>query len=148
MKQNFVSKSREETQNLAKDMARELMGGDIILLYGDLGAGKTTFMQGLAEGLGIKQRIISPTFIIMRKYEISVMSKALSIKNVYHLDLYRVSSESDLEGLGLQEILEDKNAIIAIEWPEKLGSFLPEKRIEIRLNTISDNEREIRINKV
>jgi tRNA threonylcarbamoyladenosine biosynthesis protein TsaE len=69
----------------------------------------------------------------------------LSVKVLYHLDLYRIHSEQDLKTIGLSEILEDKDGVVAIEWPEKLASFLPEKRIEIRFNTSSENEREIQI---
>jgi len=129
--------STEETQRVAKNLASSMNGGEAILLYGNLGAGKTTFMQGFAQGLGIQSRVTSPTFIIMRKYE--------GAKTLYHIDLYRTESNADLEGIGMQEILEDKNAVVAIEWPEKLGSFLPEKRIEIRLEPISENERKIEI---
>lgn len=134
----MTTKSAQETREFGKEFAQSMQGGEIILLSGDLGAGKTTFMQGFAEGLGISQRIISPTFIIMRSYDIGG-----KVQTLYHIDLYRTESEADLEGLGIREILHDKKAVVAIEWPEKLGSMLPEKRIEIRLETISENERKI-----
>ena len=138
MNQTIVTKSPEETQALAHEFAKSLKDGAVVLLFGNLGAGKTSFMQGMAQGLGIKQRIISPTFIIMRKYDDQG-------SRLYHIDLYRTDSKADLESLGLEEVLQEKNAIVAIEWPEKLGSFLPEKRIEIRFETISENERKIEI---
>lgn len=136
MQKTLITKSATETQLLAKELATTMKGGEVLLLYGDLGAGKTTFMQGFAEGFGIQHRITSPTFIIVREYQ-------QNQKNLYHIDLYRTESDADLEGLGMREILQDKSAVVAIEWPEKLGSFLPEKRIEIRFETISENERKI-----
>lgn len=164
MKQQAITKSAEETQKFAEELASTLKCGGVLLLYGNLGAGKTTFMQGFARGLGIEQRIISPTFVIVRKYESSLSSRMdmrdLSEKNeisqevrnditsLYHIDLYRTESDADLESIGIQEILDDKNAVIAIEWPEKLGNFLPEKRIEILFETKSENEREITVSYV
>jgi len=145
MNQKIITKSFEQTQSFAQEFANTLKGGDILLLFGDLGAGKTTFMQGVAKGLDISQTALSPTFIIMRSYEVSNNEE---IKNLYHLDLYRINSEHDLDGLGMQEIFVDNKSIVAIEWPEKLGKMLPEKRIEIRLKYISDEEREITINQI
>ncbi|HYK08115.1 MAG TPA: tRNA (adenosine(37)-N6)-threonylcarbamoyltransferase complex ATPase subunit type 1 TsaE [Candidatus Eisenbacteria bacterium] len=135
--------SAQETQHAGKIFAKKLVGGDTILLYGNLGAGKTTFVQGLAKGLGIEKRIISPTFIIVRRYEVLNSSsseqsesrssrQARTIKWLYHIDLYRTQTEDDVKGLGIDEILQEKDAIVAIEWPEKLGSFLPKKRWELR----------------
>lgn len=159
--QIITTKSAEETQTFAQEFASSLKSEEVLLLYGNLGAGKTTFMQGFAKGLGIEQRIISPTFVIVRKYEFSFSSRMnmrdISEKNkisqqvqnditsLYHIDLYRTESDADLESIGIQEILEDKNVIVAIEWPEKLGKYLPKKRIEIGFNTIGENERRIRV---
>ena len=159
--QVITTKSAEETQMFAQELASTMEGGAVLLLHGNLGAGKTTFMQGFAKGLGIEQRIISPTFVIVRKYEASLSSRMdmrdLSekdeisqqarndITSLYHIDLYRTESDADLESIGVQEILEDKSAIVVIEWPEKLGKYLPEKRIEIRFNTNGENGREISI---
>ena len=139
MKQIIHTNSAEETQEFAQVLGRKLHGGDILLLFGDLGAGKTTFMQGLAKGLGIDHRVTSPTFIIMRKFDISEGY----IQALYHLDLYRTETDADLEGIGLREILQNHRFITAIEWPEKLRSFLPEKRIELHFKTLSEHEREI-----
>lgn len=132
----FITEDFEKTQELGEKFARELKAGDIICLYGDLGSGKTTFTQGLAKGLGIKNRIISPSFIIVRKYK-------LIDKNFYHIDLYRVENERDIEGLGLDEIFDDKNSIIVIEWAEKLGFKLPKERIDIYFENLDDDKRKI-----
>lgn len=139
-----LTKKPSETQDVGIQLAKEILlqeGPNIILLYGDLGAGKTTFMQGFAKGLGIEKRIISPTFIIVRKYEVQ------NNKELYHVDLYRTQTEDDLKGLGIGEVLENESAIVAIEWPEKLGSFLPEKRWELHFETVGENERSITIEK-
>ncbi|HET9946564.1 MAG TPA: tRNA (adenosine(37)-N6)-threonylcarbamoyltransferase complex ATPase subunit type 1 TsaE [Patescibacteria group bacterium] len=136
----FITQSSAQTQLIAEEFAKKLVGGDIILLKGDLGAGKTTFVQGLANGLGIKRRIISPTFIVMRSYE-------LQENMFYHIDLYRMTSQQDIEGLGLLQLFEDKHAILAIEWPEKLGNLIPKKYTEISCTWISENSRKIEIKK-
>lgn len=146
----YTTRSVEQTQNLAKDFAKNLKGGDVIVLYGDLGYGKTTFVQGVAEGLGIQQRIISPTFILVREYEIknkkeNIKNTNKKVKRFYHIDLYRIESAKDIQGLGLEEILNDKNVIVAIEWAEKLGSLLPNKRIDIYFEYLSENKRKINI---
>lgn len=140
MNDTYVTSSYQETQHLGEDIAKKLSPGDVVALYGDLGAGKTTFMQGLAKGLGITHRIISPTFIIVRKYE-------LNAKRLYHIDLYRTETVADLEGIGLEEILSDREAIIAIEWPDKMGKLLPKNRLEIQFKWINENERKITIRK-
>ena len=138
-----ISSSYLETQEIGREFAKTLRSGSVVCLYGDLGAGKTTFIQGLARGLGIKNRIISPTFIIVRKYNIRIKDKGLMIKNFYHIDLYRIDTASDIEGLGLGEILSSKDSIVAIEWAEKLGSKLPKQRTDIYFENIDDDKRQI-----
>ena len=162
--------SEEILSSLARvkrGFARRPLASEIICLYGDLGNGKTTFVQGLAEGLGIKQRIISPTFTIVREYEMPVYSSSEGVPdgtpesrsstddssrqariiNFYHIDLYRIQSENDLKTIGIEEILSDNSAIVAIEWAEKLGSLLPEKRWEARFDYIDENKRKISLQK-
>lgn len=140
----FITKTAEETQELGRSFANELKPGDIVAMYGELGSGKTTFIQGLAKGFGIARRIISPTFIISRSYKLSLKRRPLSsVNNFYHIDLYRVESERDLESVGIKEILSDRNAIVAIEWAEKLGSALPKKAMTIHFRYVNDKKREI-----
>lgn len=161
----YTTASIEETQQLAKDFAKNLKGGDILGLYGDLGAGKTTFVQGIAEGLGIDKRIISPTFVIVKQYKIKnrnvILASAASPESngdpgqarmtenfpsiFYHIDLYRIQDQNDIKGLGIEEIINDRNNIVAIEWAEKLGDLLPKKRIDIYFEYISENKRMIKI---
>jgi tRNA threonylcarbamoyladenosine biosynthesis protein TsaE len=143
MKTPIRTKKYEETRQLAKEFAASLRGGEIIALYGDLGAGKTTFAQGLAEGLGITTHVNSPTFILLRTYRI--MNHESRIKDFYHIDLYRIEDAADIASLGLEEILGQKDAVIAIEWPERMGSLLPKDIIDIQFEYIGENERKITI---
>jgi len=101
----------------------------IIALAGDLGAGKTTFVQGFLRGLGIKKKITSPTFILIKNYSITQLS---NYQNVYHLDCYRIKKASELSKIGLKEILECPQNIILIEWAEKIKRILPKNTIWIK----------------
>jgi len=134
----IVTKSGQETQKLGEKIANTLRNGGVVALYGELGSGKTTFIQGFARGLGIKQRIVSPTFVFIRQYYLP--SK---IYHLYHIDLYRIEKPEEAKGLGLEEILSDPNAIVAIEWAEKVSDILPEKRIDIKFEVLNENERKI-----
>ncbi len=128
MKKN-ITNSDHETKKLGEAFAQALKPGDVVFIYGDLGFGKTTFVKGVAKGLGIKTRIISPTFPIIRKH-----------KNLYHIDLYRIESERQLDDLGLQEIIEDKCSIKLIEWPEKLQlNGRKHWSVRFELDTVQDN---------
>lgn len=151
--QTIITKNFTQTQNLGKKFAEKLTNGGIVALYGNLGSGKTTFIQGFAKGLGIKNKIISPTFIIVRKYEINLKSSISNLKSFYHIDLYRIENEAGLQGLGLEEILNDASNIVAIEWPEKIEKFLPDKTIKINFEYLPSgmighekDERRIKIN--
>lgn len=147
MEEVFSTKSIEETQKLAQDFAKKIASGGVVLLYGNLGAGKTTFVQGLAKGLGITHRIISPTFIILRTYEIPSLSSRAKSRDLYHVDLYRLESEKEIEGLGLVDLLKNSDNIIVIEWPERMGTLLPKNAWKISIETTGENEREITIKK-
>ena len=129
----FISHSEKETKNLAKKLAKKLTG--VIALIGELGSGKTTFAQGFAAGLGIKEKIISPTFVLIRQHRIPKTEKTL-----YHIDLYRI--EEDFSKLGLKEILENPNNIILIEWAEKLKD-LPKSATKILIKKQDANKRVI-----
>jgi tRNA threonylcarbamoyladenosine biosynthesis protein TsaE len=142
---SIITKNFEETRELGEKIIQKLNDTNILALYGNLGSGKTTFVQGLAKGLGIDQKIISPTFIIVRKYELSIKNKELRLKNFYHIDLYRIENEGDIKGLGLEEILDDKTNIVAIEWPEKIENILPNKIMRLYFEYLGNNKREIKI---
>ncbi len=145
MTKTFFSNSFTETQKIGEKIAHTLKGGDVITLEGNLGSGKTTFVQGLARGLGIKQHMISPTFIIVRKYNLPTITNALRTKHFYHIDLYRIESEKDIQGLGLEEIIKDPESIIAIEWPEKIDKILPKHKIDIHFEYLEDDKRKIEL---
>jgi tRNA threonylcarbamoyladenosine biosynthesis protein TsaE len=135
----------KQTQKIGFDFAKTLKGGEVLALYGDLGSGKTTFVQGLAKGLGIDRPIISPTFIIMRTYQVRISNQESRIKELYHLDLYRIESEKDVQSLGLLELSGQRENVVAIEWPDKIENLLPEKRINMYFKYLGDDTREIRI---
>ncbi|OGY25336.1 MAG: tRNA (adenosine(37)-N6)-threonylcarbamoyltransferase complex ATPase subunit type 1 TsaE [Candidatus Woykebacteria bacterium RBG_16_44_10] len=147
----FISKSAKSTQTFAKSLAKKIRPGDILALYGSLGAGKTTFVQGLAAGLGYKARVFSPTFIFVRPYKLAnskqqtANSNKRKIKILYHIDLYRVEKETDLKTIGIEEFLTDNDAVSVIEWPEKIENKLPIKTIKIKIEVISENERRIKV---
>lgn len=153
-KQIIISKNVEKTQKIAKDFVQSIKSGAFLALYGNLGSGKTTFTQGLAKGLGINRRIISPTFTIIRSYKFksSIFAKATADKQnfktnrFFHIDLYRIEDQKNLESLGIGEVLNDPQNIVVVEWAERLGKLLPEKRIDIKLEYLRDeNKRKITI---
>lgn len=141
METTFVSTSYEETRAIAHQFASKLEKGTTICLYGDLAAGKTTFTQGLGQFFGIN-RIVSPTFIIMRQYPVT---NHPVIKTFFHLDLYRLNSVEDIHAFDVDEIWSDPENILVIEWPEKFLEILPQKRFDIYFKAKSENEREIKI---
>lgn len=116
-----------------------MKGGEILGLVGDLGAGKTTFVQGLADGLNIKERLISPTFILLREY------RRASGVNLYHVDLYRLETvtETELEGLGILDFAKDKRNVILIEWAEKARGLLPANTIWVEFENLGRDRRKI-----
>ena len=122
-----------ETISLARQVAEECHAPTVICLYGELGSGKTTFVQGFAKALGITSRLLSPTFIIVRRYQIPKKSEVL-----YHIDLYRTNSAKEVEGVGRAEILSDPYAYVLIEWADKLGSMMPKKRLDVHCR-VEDN---------
>ncbi len=136
--QEITSKSIKDTELLAQKIAKRIQAGGVLLLKGDLGSGKTTFTQLLAKSLGITRRISSPTFIIMRTYP-------LEDRHFYHLDLYRTESVRDIEGLGVEEVLQNPHNIVVIEWPEKLGELTPKNALTLEFTYLDDTTREIKI---
>lgn len=119
----FNVASVEDTWSVARDFAKQLTSGDVVCLEGDLGAGKTTFTQGLCAALGAEGRVTSPTFCIVREHPLSNPGHAAP-PLIVHMDLYRLSGEDDVEDIGWDEYLSRK-AIIVVEWPERAGSLIP-----------------------
>ena len=132
-----ITRNPEETMNLAAELAAELEDHAIITLQGDMGSGKTCFVRGLALALGIECTVNSPTFTIVNEYQGS--------RQLYHVDLYRLTSPEDILAFGFEELLE-KRAVIAIEWAEHAGDLIPDQSIDIALKCLDKpDEREIRI---
>lgn len=137
-----VTNSPQKTKALAQTFAKNLKPGDIVCLLGDLGTGKTTFVQGLAKGLGVTRRILSPSFVFIREYDFD------KNKKFYHVDLYRLENEKRVEGLGLEEVFRNKNSIVVIEWANRIKKLLPLRRIEINFfYGAKKNQRKIAINR-
>ena len=132
----FHTQSEDDTIALGERLAAELPAKAVVLLIGNLGAGKTTLAKGIVKGLGAARpdEVSSPTFTLIHEYSPSV----------YHVDLYRLDSAAQLATLGLEEIF-DRNAVVLIEWGEKFLARMPEERIEIRLRATGENSREIEI---
>lgn len=131
-------KNLGQAEKFAKNLSKKIEKGDVLAFYGDLGSGKTTFINFLAKSLGIKRRLISPTFVILKSYK-----KKDFIFN--HADLYRINSEREIVDTGLPELLSDRKSITAIEWAEKMEKYLPRNTIRIYMRYIDQDTREIRI---
>jgi len=133
----------EQTIAIGKQLAAMLSGGDIILLSGDLGAGKTTFTKGLAEELGVSDTITSPTFSIMNVYEAHTNA---AITQVVHIDAYRLEAEDDMIAIGVEDYLGAKKTICIIEWPERIPKILEAYTpIQVSITHGSGDERTILI---
>ncbi len=134
--------SLQETKNYAIKLANELSEGDILCLYGELGAGKTALTKGLAEGLGIHEEITSPTFTLMNIYD--VKSNKNGIKQLIHFDTYRLKDEQEMIGIGAEDYLGTPGTVCVVEWPEKIEGLLFEKKLKkITIKHLGGNEREI-----
>lgn len=134
------TKTERETFDFGLILAKKLKGGEVLALSGDLGAGKTKLLQGLAKGLGVKGRVNSPTFNILKLYKVYRNPK---VKLFCHIDAYRLSSGKSLLSLGIEEYFLNKKAVTAIEWAEKVKKILPKKTKVIRIKIVDEKTREI-----
>ena len=134
----FRTSSEEETIALGERLAAEIGPRGVVLLIGNLGAGKTTLAKGIAQGLGAcaPEEVSSPTFTLIHEYGDPV--------RVYHVDLYRLEESRQVEAIGLRELF-DREAMVMIEWGERFPELLPQDRVEIRLARLENDEREIRL---
>lgn len=150
MQKEFITQNFKETKKLGKLLASELSGGEVICLSGELGAGKTTFTQGLLEGLGAEKPYTSPTFVVMKHYKISNKSKnsirqpADKIQNIYHIDAYRIS-EKDLLNLGWEEIISGENNVSIVEWADRVKKIIPKRAIWINFEWLDENRRKVSV---
>jgi len=134
----IITHNEKETFNFGLELGKKCQGGEVFVLSGNLGAGKTRLIQGLAQGLGIKTGITSPTFNILKIY-----TAAGRVKRLCHIDAYRLQSSWDLEALGVQEFLNSSDTVIAIEWADKVKKIWPLSARVIKIKSLSPNEREI-----
>ncbi len=130
----FISKSEKDTYKIAKKFERTLSGGEVVILNGDLGAGKTTFTKGLAKALGITENVTSPTFTLMNIYTSGRLT-------LYHFDMYRIEDESEALELGLDEFF-NSNGVCMIEWAENIRNMIPKNHITINITKLGENSRE------
>ena len=132
----IITNSVNETKKFASSFAKKLKKGDILCLFGDLGSGKTTFVQGLAKGLRIKGVPTSPSFVLINIYRGKFP--------LYHFDLYRLNNTDEIRNIGYEEFFYG-DGITVVEWAEKLKELTPQKYAEIRFKTLGKNKREINI---
>ena len=128
----FLSLSREQTLEFAADYAKTLRAGDVVLLDGDMGAGKTVFAKGVALGLGIEEEVTSPTYAYMNDYD----------GRLFHYDCYRIESIEQAERLGLADYF-DMGGICLVEWSQNIAALLPKKVKRVRIKKINEEQREI-----
>lgn len=128
----FISGSEEQTRRFAEEYAKTLKDGDVVLLFGDLGAGKTAFVKGLAAGLGIESEVVSPTYTYLNVYG----------GRLYHYDCYRLSCGEDALALGLADYFGENN-VCAVEWPQNIASVLPAGCKKVTIEKLGENERKI-----
>lgn len=133
--ETVVTDCEQETQDLARRWAASMNSGDVVLLYGDLGAGKTQFAKGVAAALGLNpDRVTSPTFPLVQEYE---TDRGFPL---YHFDFYRIEVPEEALEIGVEEYFYG-DGLSLVEWPEKIGPYLPEERIEIRIESGKGNRR-------
>ena len=143
----ITTSSGQATKDAGKKFAATLKGGDIVCLYGELGAGKTTFVKGVAEGLGISENITSPTFILMNIYKTPpLLGKRRGAGLLVHIDTYRLKNEQEFLDIGATDYLGEPDVIAIIEWPEKIAGLLKEKKvINVSIDRREENTRSITI---
>lgn len=145
-----ITNNPKETKKIGHFLFNQLILGWhkkalVVSLSGELGTGKTTFVQGLARLLGVKTKIKSPTFALIKKYKLSPDSKLRPKRYLYHIDCYRLKNHRDLLVLGIRDILKDKDNVLLIEWPERIKKILPKKHTKIRFEHIDKTTRKISI---
>lgn len=132
----IITHSARETRHAGRDLGKDMHPGTILSIKGELGSGKTVFVQGLALGLGVPEKVYvtSPSYTLINEYP--------GRCRLFHADFYRLESFSDFDDLGLDEIMEG-SGVVAIEWPERLPDHFPKSDIEVEIKIIGDDEREI-----
>lgn len=164
---NFITRDSKQTQKLAEMLAKEIKRAGaksdlagvlsenafIVAFVGDLGSGKTTFTQGFVKGFGIKEKITSPTFVLMHRHNIKSKNekgkskkkeiKFLNYKNLYHFDCYRLGKPEEILTLGFKDIVANPQNIVLIEWADKLKKLLPKNALKIKFEWVDKNRRKL-----
>lgn len=145
MEQTVTTRSEEETVEFGRQLAASLSVGSIVLLIGNLGAGKTTLAKGILSGLGVAaiEEVTSPTFTLIHEFGTSATRAPLA----YHIDLYRLDTAEQVGSLGLDEILE-RDSVVLIEWGERFPGLWPDGRIEVRLEAAGEDRRRISVARI
>ena len=138
--QEFLSDSESKTKEFAKKLASRLVQGSFLAVYGDLGAGKTAFVKGLAQGFGVTESIVSPTYTILRVYETGRVP-------LYHFDVYRIADEDELYETGFDEYAAG-DGVCVCEWADLIPDALPIPRFDVRIERLSEMERKITLQEV
>jgi len=150
MKQRHLSYSANQTKILGKKLAQSILKfplkkkAIVVALKGELGSGKTTFLQGFAKGLGIKDKILSPTFVILKNFQLPTSK----FQYFYHIDCYRIKKPEEILTLGFKEIVSNPKNIIVIEWAEKMNKILPKESIILDFKFKREREREIAVKSI
>lgn len=143
--QKSITESSAQMRKLGKNLARKILRQDVVkkaivlALSGNLGAGKTTFLQGFAKGLGVKEKITSPTFVLMKKFKI----KNPKFVNFYHFDCYRLNNSEGILDLRFKEIILNPENIVAIEWPENIRKIIPKDVVKIKFIHLKRDKRKV-----
>lgn len=143
--QKSITKSSAQTRKLGENLAGKILRQNavkkaiVLVLSGNIGTGKTTFLQGFAKGLGIKEKITSPTFVIMKKFKIQ-NSKFV---NFYHLDCYRLNNSEEILDLGFEEVISNPENIVVVEWPENIRKIIPKDAVKIKFTHLWGDKRKV-----
>ena len=129
----FIAENLQDTIDFAQEFAKGLRQGDVVLLYGDLGAGKTTFVRQVCKALGVEDEVTSPTFTLLNEY--------YGTMPIYHFDMYRLKDANEAIESGLDEVLRAGDGVCFVEWPEKVPSILPENCYKLQIISLGENER-------
>ena len=157
MRKAYFTTHPNQTKKLGKIVAKKVLKikrkrrAQVLGLEGNLGGGKTTFLQGFAKGLGIKEKLLSPTFVILKRFKIKDLTPHQKLrfgtghgfKNFYHVDCYRIEKPEEILALGFKEIISNPQNIVAVEWADRIQKIMPENTIRVVFEFINKNERKI-----
>ena len=136
----IITHSPAETVAFGQAFAGYLLDGDVVLLHGDLGAGKTTLAKGIAAALGVSDVVSSPSFSLVNEYD----TGPAAVSRLYHLDLYRLQDEGDMASIGFGDLVASDRGVVLVEWPERAATILPERFLLIEIETIGSDYRRLR----